>query len=191
METFRDLPVHAFESVSAWDHWLEENPTAPGIWFKFAKKASGLPTLTYVEARDTAIAHGWIDGLKFGYDDTYYLLRFTPRGKKSVWSKVNREVVERLIAEGRMRPSGLAHIDAAKTDGRWEAAYDSQSTMEVPADFQAALDAVPAAASAFAALTRSNRYAFLWRLQTARRPETRTRRIEQFVVMLAKGETLH
>ena len=191
MEEKQGLPVIAFPDQDAWDGWLEANSTtAPGVWLKLAKKGSGVATVTYGEAVEAALCHGWIDGQLASLDDVFYLQRFTPRRPRSPWSQINRAKVEELIAAGRMRPSGLAAIEAAKADGRWERAYAPSSTAEVPPDLQTALDAQPDAAAAFAALTRANRYSILYRIQEAKRPETRVRRIEQYVGKLARGEPL-
>jgi uncharacterized protein YdeI (YjbR/CyaY-like superfamily) len=182
----------AFASPADWESWLDKHHTEPsGAWLQFAKKGSGAITLTYIEARDSAIAYGWIDGLINKYDETYYLIRFTPRNARSGWSKVNREVAEGLITAGRMRPAGLLHVETAKRDGRWDLAYDSQSTMTVPDDFSLALEHNATASEYFATLSAANRYAFLYRLQTAKRPELRAARMEKFVAMLEAGECFH
>ena len=188
-----ELPILPFPSPAAWEAWLEvEHARAAGVWLKIAKKGTGIATVTYAEALDVALCFGWIDGQKRGFDATWFLQRFTPRKRDSAWSKTNTEHVARLIEQGRMRPAGLAQVEAAKADGRWEAAYDGQRTISVPDDLQAALDANPEAAAFFATLTGANRYAILYRVQQpAKRPGTRERRIEQFVQMLARGETLH
>jgi uncharacterized protein YdeI (YjbR/CyaY-like superfamily) len=192
METLKGLPVLAFSSDEEWRQWLHVHHTdQPGVWFKFAKKASGILSVTYEEARNQAIAYGWIDGLKYPFDATYYLIRFTPRKAKSGWSKVNRLVVEKLIQDGLMQPAGLAQVEAAKKDGRWAAAYDSQATMMMPDDFRQALDANPAAAEFYATLKKSHQYSFLYRIQTAVKPETRAARIQKFVAMLEAGEAFH
>ena len=166
MDAYKNLPIAAFASVAEWEAWLSANQDAPGIWMQYAKKGSGTATITCEESRDLAIAYGWIDGLLNTYDQTNYLRRFTPRARKSGWSKVNCAVAEKLVAEGQMQPAGLAQGEAAKADGRWERAYDSQSTLQVPNDFQAALDAVPNAAAFFAILGATARYPFLYSLQT-------------------------
>jgi uncharacterized protein YdeI (YjbR/CyaY-like superfamily) len=187
-----DLPIVPFESQGAWEAWLEQNHAdSPGLWLKIAKKATGIATVTHAEALDVALCFGWIDGQRGRLDDEWFLQRFTPRRARSRWSQINRDKVERLIADGRMRPAGQREIDRAKEDGRWEAAYASQSTIEVPADLQQALDANPAAKEFFATLKGANRYAILYRIHDAKRAETRARRIEKFVAMLARGETLH
>ena len=171
--------------------WLEQHPESTGVWLKIAKKDSGVASVSYSEALDVALCHGWIDGQKKGYDAQCFLQRFTPRRARSVWSKVNVEKVAALIAAGRMQAPGLAQVDAAKADGRWARAYDGARTSVVPDDLQAALDAQPPAKAFFATLNASNRYAVLWRIQTAVKPETRARRIAQLVDMLARGETVH
>ena len=187
-----DDPILTFASAAEWEAWLEaSHASADGVWLKLAKKGSGIPSVTYAEALDAALCFGWIDGQKRSFDERWWLQRFTPRRPRSVWSQRNREHVERLTAEGRMRPAGQREVDAAKADGRWDAAYASPSTATVPADLQAALDADPAAAAFFATLNSANRYAILWRIETAKRPETRARRIATFVEMLREGRELH
>lgn len=192
MELFKDLPVLSFTSQQDWRNWLEENHNQPkGVWLKHAKKASGKTSVSYTEALDEALCYGWIDSLVQKYDDDYYLQKYTPRGPRSVWSKINVGKVEALINKGKMQPAGLAAIELAKQDGRWDAAYDSQSTSKVPEDFQAALDKNPKAKRFFETLTKANVYAFCWRIQTAKKPETRKARIERFIEMLNRGEKLH
>jgi uncharacterized protein YdeI (YjbR/CyaY-like superfamily) len=188
-----ELPVLPFASAAAWEAWLDaEHARAPGVWLKIAKKATRIATVTYAEALDVALCFGWIDGQKRGFDETWFLQRFTPRKRDSKWSRINTEHVARLAEQGRMRPAGLEQVAAAKADGRWAAAYDGQRTIAVPADLQAALDANPQAAAFFATLTGANRYAILYRVQQpAKRAGTRERRIEQFVQMLARGEAPH
>ena len=191
-ELRQNLPVLPFASPQVWERWLAENHAGcSGVWVKFAKKSTGIASVTYEEARDVALCYGWIDGLKHGYDETHYLIRFLPRRPKSIWSKVNVGIAESLIASGRMRPAGLAEVERAKADGRWEAAYDSQATMQVPDDFRAALSEVPQALAFFETLKSSSRYAFLYRIQTARTPELRAKRIRDFVGMLERGEAFH
>jgi uncharacterized protein YdeI (YjbR/CyaY-like superfamily) len=187
-----ELPILPFADAAAFEAWLEaEHARTPGVLLQIAKKDSGIATVTYAEALEVALCFGWIDGQKRAFDERFFLQRFTPRRRDSRWSKVNREKATALIAAGRMRPAGLAQVEAAKANGRWEAAYDGASTATVPDDLQAALDANPAAAGFFATLKGSNRYAVLYRVQDAKRPETRARRIAQFVEMLAEGRTLH
>ncbi|MEA2384691.1 MAG: hypothetical protein QOH72_4662 [Solirubrobacteraceae bacterium] len=187
-----ELETRAFASAEEWEAWLREHhDSTRGVWIKFARKGSGIPTVTYMEALHAALCFGWIDGQARGGDDSFYLQRFTPRRARSIWSKRNRDFVTALIESGRMQPAGLREVERAKADGRWDAAYDAPSTAAVPDDLQAALDANPAAAELFAGLKSRNRYAILHRVQTAKKPETRARRIEQFVAMLARGETLY
>lgn len=185
-------PTRYFESAEAWDAWLAENhESAAGVRVKIAKKDSGVPTVAYPEVLDIAISYGWIDGVRNAFDETYFLQRFTPRGPRSKWSKINRDKAEELIESGRMKPAGLREVERAKADGRWEAAYDGQRTMGVPDDLQAELDADPGMKEFFEGLSSQNRYAFLYRLHDAKRPETRARRFAQFVEMLKKRETFH
>jgi uncharacterized protein YdeI (YjbR/CyaY-like superfamily) len=184
--------VIAFESDADWEAWLEEHhATADGVWVKIAKKGTGIPTVAYPEVLDTALCFGWIDGQRKALDDQYFLQRFTPRRARSRWSQVNRDKVEALTKAGRMRPPGIAEVERAKADGRWDAAYPSVRTMEVPADLERELDARPQAAAFFATLNSQNRYSILYRLHDAKRPETRARRLEKFVAMLEAGETLY
>jgi uncharacterized protein YdeI (YjbR/CyaY-like superfamily) len=185
-----DLPTKVFASQETWERWLDRNHAkAQGIWLKFAKKASRKRTVTYPEALDVALCYGWIDGQTRGLDEDYHLQRFTPRRARSKWSKINQEKVARLIEQGRMRPAGLAEIERAKADGRWEAAYDSPSKIQPTPELLAALEARPKAKELFEQLDSQNRYAILYRVHDAKRPETRARRIETFVEMLSKGET--
>lgn len=186
------LPILAFADAAAFEAWLAQAPAdSPGLWLRLAKEGSGCASLSKAEAIDAALCHGWIDGQLNPYDDCWWLIRFTPRSRRSKWSQKNRERAEQLIADKRMRPAGMAAIEAARADGRWEAAYASASRIEVPADFQAALDADPQAAAFFATLTGANRYAVLYRIAAVRRPETRARKIAAFVAMLARHETVH
>ncbi len=185
-------PKLLFEDQQDWSGWLAENyATSTGVWLKLAKKAAGLQSVSYEEALETALCFGWVDSQKKSYDDTAWLQRFSPRGPKSIWSKINCQKAEDLIRAGRMKPAGLAAVELARQDGRWDAAYDSQRTSVVPADLQAELDKNEAAQAFFNTLDSANRYAFLFRIQTAKKPETRSRRIEQFVQMLARHEKLH
>jgi uncharacterized protein YdeI (YjbR/CyaY-like superfamily) len=179
--------------VRRWRAWLREHHADPnGVWLVLAKKGVTDPTsLTYDEALEEAICHGWIDGQRRSRDDATFHQRFTPRRARSPWSKRNVGRVERLVAEGRMQPAGMAEVQRAKDDGRWDAAYEGQATMAVPDDLAAALAAEPAAAAMFRELTSQNRYAVLYRIDSAKRPETRAKRIEQFVAMLARGETIY
>jgi uncharacterized protein YdeI (YjbR/CyaY-like superfamily) len=191
-ETLAGLPITLFESSGDWEKWLGENHADPaGIWLKIAKKGAGKRSVSYVEALDVALCYGWIDGQKQSYDAEYFLQKFTPRRAKSIWSKANVEHVGRLMGAGLMRAGGLAAVEAAKADGRWDRAYDSGRTMEVPEDFQAALDGSVKAKEFFAALDKTNTYAALWRIQTAKKPETRKARIERLIAMLEAGEKLH
>ncbi|UQA57600.1 YdeI/OmpD-associated family protein [Polyangium aurulentum] len=187
-----EAPIIAFAEPRAWSDWLAaHHASSRGVWLKLAKKASGVASITYPEALEVALAWGWIDGLKRSHDDASWLQKFTPRGPKSLWSKINREKAMALIAAGEMKPSGLAEVERAKKDGRWEAAYDSPSKATVPEDLAAALAKNPRAAAFFATLNAANRYAVLFRIHTAKKPETRAKRIAAFVEMLAKGEKLH
>jgi uncharacterized protein YdeI (YjbR/CyaY-like superfamily) len=186
-----EQPVVSFTTPADMEAWLEENGEASdGIWLKFAKKASGLRSVVYAEALEIALCHGWIDGQTKRLDDDHYLQRFTPRRPRSKWSKRNRGKAERLIAEGRMRPAGLQEVERARADGRWVEAYDSSTTATVPEDFQRALDAEPAAGDFFASLGPTKRYSFLYRIEDAKRPETRAKRIAEYVELLAEGKTL-
>jgi uncharacterized protein YdeI (YjbR/CyaY-like superfamily) len=187
-----ELPVLEFAHTSAWLRWLEQHhATSRGVFIKFAKKGSPRHTISYQEALDGALRWGWIDGQAKPYDAHAWLRKFTPRGARSVWSKINRQKALGLIARGEMQAPGLAEVERAQRDGRWEAAYDSPRTAAVPEDLSAALARNRLAQAFFAQLNAANRYAILWRLQTAKRAETRVRRIEQFIAMLAKGEKLH
>jgi uncharacterized protein YdeI (YjbR/CyaY-like superfamily) len=187
-----DLETLPFESAAAWEAWLRKHhATSPGVWLKIAKKGSGVASVTYDEALDGALCHGWIDGQKQSFDDTFFLQKFTARRARSVWSKRNREKATKLIEAGRMRPAGLEQVELAKADGRWEAAYEGSGSATVPEDLQRELDRNPAAAAFFATLDRANRYAILWRIQTAKKPETRARRVETFVQMLAERKRIH
>jgi uncharacterized protein YdeI (YjbR/CyaY-like superfamily) len=186
------LPIIGFPDVAAFEAWLAEQPAgSPGLWLKLAKQGSGIVSLSKAEAIDAALCHGWIDGQLHPYDEACWLTRFTPRKRASKWSEKNRARALELIADGRMQPSGLAEVASAQADGRWDAAYAPASTAEVPADLQVALDADPAAAAFFATLTGANRYAILYRIGAVKKPETRARKIAQYVEMLARGETLH
>ena len=187
-----DLPVLPFADQAALEEWLEaEHATAPGLYVKLAKKGTGVPSSNWEQMVEVLLCFGWIDGRANRVDDTWYVQRITPRRKKSVWSLKNVQTAERLIAEGRMRPGGLAAVEAAKADGRWERAYAGPATITVPDDLAAALDAEPAARTAFDALDATNRYAVLWRVHTAHTPQTRAKRIATLVQMLAEGRVLH
>ena len=187
-----EYPILLFGDQQAWERWLDANhASAPGVWLRLAKKASALTSVSYAEALDVALCYGWIDGQVKKLDDDSYIQKFTPRGRKSTWSKINVGKVARLTTDGRMRPAGQAAIDAAKADGRWDAAYDSARLVTVPEDLEKALARKPKAKRFFEALDRTNRYAVIWRVQTAVKPETRARRIVQLVEMLGRGEKLH
>jgi len=188
----KGLPVQAFASQEAWQQWLAKHGAASsGIWLKFAKKTSGVASISKAEAIESALAFGWIDGQLDKLDEIFWLTRFTPRGPRSKWSQVNVATATKLLATGRMTPAGLAEVDKAKADGRWDGAYAPQSKAEIPDDLQAALDADPAAKAFFATLTGANRFAVLYRVHDAKTQKTRAARIEKFVAMLARGETLH
>lgn len=187
-----ELPIHLFADPGELEAWLEENgDTCDGAWLKIAKKGTGKRSVTYAEALELALCFGWIDSQKRGFDEAYFLQRFTPRRPRGRWSKINREKAEALIAADRMRPTGLAEVEAAKADGRWEAAYAGQRTAEVPDDLRRELDASPAAAEFFAGLDSANRYAIVYRLNEAKKPATRERRLRKFVAMLERGEKIH
>lgn len=186
------LPVVGFGSREDFETWLGKQPSnAAGAWLKLRKKSAGERGLTKSEAIDAALCHGWIDGQLDKYDEEYWLVRVTPRKASSKWSQVNKRRALELIAEGRMRPSGLAQIEAAKADGRWAAAYAPASAATVPPDFQDALDGSPEAASFFATLKGANRYAILYRIAAVKRPEARARKIAEYIAMLERGETIH
>src|SRR5262249_52141546 len=182
-----DLPVLFFEQPKDWAAWLDENhATSPGVWVRLAKKKADRKSQSYDEALEVALCYGWIDGQKKSGDASSWLQKFTPRGTRSIWSKINRERAEALLSSGRMQPAGREEVEKAKRDGRWEAAYDAQSRATVPSDFQAELDRHPKAKAFFATLDSANRYAILFRLQTAKKVETRDRRLRQFLEMLER-----
>jgi uncharacterized protein YdeI (YjbR/CyaY-like superfamily) len=186
------LPVMTFESTDAWDAWLAAHHAgSPGLWLKIAKKGTTGRTISYSEALDVALCHGWIDGQKGRHDDEYWLQRFTPRKPASNWSKINTERAAALIESGRMRPAGLREVERAQADGRWEQAYESQSRVTVPEDLARALAANERAAAFFATLDSANRYAILYRIGTAKKPETRAKRIDTFVAMLSEHKKIH
>jgi uncharacterized protein YdeI (YjbR/CyaY-like superfamily) len=188
----RDLPVLAFESQLAWDKWLASRPAAAkGLWLKLAKKSSGIASVSKADAIDTALCHGWIDGQLDSFDSDYWLIRFTPRQSTSKWSEKNRNRALELVAQKLMRPAGLSEIDRARKDGRWDAAYAPQSTAQVPDDLRIAFAKNKKAARFFETLDGTNRYAILYRVHTAKKPETRAVRIATFVAMLAEGKTIH
>jgi len=187
-----DLPVKRFASAAAWERWLARNhASSRGIWLEIAKKGAAATTVSYSEAVDVALCRGWIDGVRHKQDETYFRQRFTPRTRTSRWSRINRDKVEALVDAGRMRPSGQAEVDAAKADGRWDAAYPGSRSIEVPDDLVRALRRNARARRAFEALDSRNRYAILYRIHDAKRPETRAQRIARFVDMLAEGRTIH
>jgi uncharacterized protein YdeI (YjbR/CyaY-like superfamily) len=187
-----ELPILPFASQSKWADWLaKQHDKSAGVWLKLAKKDSDIPSVTYNEALEIALCYGWIDGQKNSFDENYFLQKFTPRRPKSAWSKINVEKVESLIASGQMKPAGLKAIEAAKADGRWAQAYSSQKNTPMPEDFQAELDKNKKAKAFFATLNSVNRYSFLFRIQTAKKAETRAKRIQQFVEMLEKKEKFH
>jgi uncharacterized protein YdeI (YjbR/CyaY-like superfamily) len=182
-------PIVAFATQAEWEAWLEaEHAISDGVWLRFAKKGSGVASVVYAEALDVALCFGWIDSQARSLDERFYLQRFTPRRSRSRWSQVNREHVERLTREGRMRPAGLEQVAQAKADGRWDAAYASPASLEVPADLQARLDARPKAAGFWAGLSKSSRHAIVYQLEDAKKPETRARRLTKYVEMLERGE---
>ncbi len=188
----KDLPVKRFASRAAWEAWLDKHhQISPGLWLELAKKGSGLTSPSHAEALEVALCYGWIDGQALSVDARRYRQRFTPRRSRSKWSQINCASVERLHAQGRLAPAGVREMEAAKRDGRWDAAYASPRTIVVPDDLQAQLDAHPHARRTFEQLNSQNRYAILYRLHDAKKPETRQRRLEKFVRMLEAGETLH
>jgi uncharacterized protein YdeI (YjbR/CyaY-like superfamily) len=185
-----ELAIRAFPDQNAWSRWLERNHgSATGVWLRIPK--TGAPTVSYPEAVEAALCYGWIDGQRTTEGEASYLQKFTPRTKKSIWSKINREKALALIEAGRMQPAGLREVERAKTDGRWDRAYDSPRQAGVPGDLQAALDRNRRAAANFQTLDSRNRYAVLFRIHHAKKPETRERRIREFVEMLARGEKIH
>ena len=187
-----DLPVIPFESREAWETWLEEHhATSGGLWVKFAKKNSGIESISHAVALDVALCYGWIDGQAAKFDENYWLQRFTPRRPRSKWSKINRDKVKQLIEQGEMKPAGLQEIKRAKADGRWDAAYEAQSKATVPDDLQRELEKNELAREFFATLDSRNRYAILYRIQDAKKPETRARRIEKYVAMLSEHKTIY
>jgi uncharacterized protein YdeI (YjbR/CyaY-like superfamily) len=187
-----ELPTVLFASPSQMEAWLERHHRrSAGVWLKIAKKDSGVESVTYAEALELALCFGWIDSQKRGFDEQFFLQRFTPRRPRGRWSRINREKAEALVAAGSMRPAGQAEVDAARADGRWQAAYEGQRTAEVPDDLRRELDASPAAREFFATLSSGNRYAIVYRLNDAKKPETRERRLRKFVAMLERGEAIH
>ena len=187
-----DLQILLFATAPDLEAWLEQNhASSAGLWLKIAKKGSGVESVSYGQALELALCFGWIDSQKRGFDERHFLQRFTPRRPRGKWSLINREKSEGLIASGAMRLPGLAEVEAAKADGRWEAAYAGQRTAEVPEDLQDELDRNAAARESFAALDSANRYAILYRLEEVKKPETRERRLRKFIAMLERGEKIH
>ena len=192
MQNTDTLPTLPFATPQSWEAWLNEHhASARGVWLKLAKKEAGIASVSYAEALDVALCYGWIDGQKGAFDAQFWLQKFTPRGPKSIWSKINCDKAEALIAAGRMQPAGLRQMELAQADGRWAAAYDSQSKIGVPDDLQRELDNNPQAQAFFSTLNSANRYAILFRIQTAKKPETRAERIRTFIEMLSRGEKIH
>ena len=191
-EFHKDVPVHFFKTYKDWLGWLGRHHTRPdAIWIKFAKKATGIRCISYEEAREGAIIYGWIDGLINKFDDQYFLRRFTQRRPKSKWSQINREIATELIQSNKMQASGLAEVEKAQQDGRWDAAYPSSSNIQVPKDLQKLLDENPAAREFFESISKSNRYAFLMKLFDAKRPQTREKRLMETIEMLTAGKVYH
>ena len=185
-----EQPVVFFATPDELGAWMDEHAEeSDGIWLKFAKKASGIPSVVYADAVEIALCHGWIDGQVKRLDEQHYLQKFTPRRPRSKWSKLNREKAERLISEGRIGPAGLREVERAREDGRWDEAYDSATTATVPDDFREALDAEPAAREFFESLGNTKRYAFLYHIRDAKRPDTRAKRIAEYVELLRVGKT--
>ncbi len=191
MESKDDLPIKSFKNAKAWEAWLKKNQQSGGLWLMFYKKDAGVATVTYPEAVETALCYGWIDGQANKLDERAYLQRFTPRRPKGLWSKKNVERAEKLIAAGRMKPGGLKEVEAAKADGRWDAAYDAPANSEIPKDFLKLLSKNAKAKKFFAGLNKTNRFAITWRLQTAMKPATREKRMQVIMGMLERGETYH
>ena len=187
-----DLPIIAFKSSKEWASWLAQNHTkSSGLWLRLFKKGSGVASVTYAEALDEALCYGWIDGQLDKYDEKSWLRKFTPRRPKSVWSKKNIAHIDRLTRAGKMKSAGRKEVEAAKADGRWKRAYDSPSAKQIPADFLKALSQDKKAKAFFATLNKANTYAIAWRLQTAKRPETRAKRLQAILAKLKKGEKFH
>ncbi len=185
-------PILSFENQQQWEAWLaEHHAESKGIWLKIGKKDSAIATVSYAEALESALCYGWIDGQKAACDQQYWLQKFTPRGPKSIWSQINCDKARTLLADGRMQPAGMHQIEQAQADGRWQAAYASQRSITVPADFQTELDKHPEAREFFSTLNSQNRYAMLFRIQTAKKPETRSARIEKFIAMLSNHQTIY
>ncbi len=192
MNNTNGLSIMSFETQQDWERWLTEHHTdTVGIWLKIAKKETGIPSVNYSEALDSALCYGWIDGQKASFDDQYWLQKFTPRRPKSIWSKVNCDKATALIAEGRMQPEGIRQVELAKADGRWESAYESQSKITIPADFQSELDKNQKAKDFFSTLDSINRYAILFRIHSAKKPATRSARINKFIEMLSNNQKIY
>lgn len=192
MTTDRELPILELADRRAWELWLQSNhESSSGVWLKFAKRGAGALTVAHAEALEEALRFGWIDGQARPHDESFWLVRFTPRRPRSKWSQRNREKAARLIAEGRMEPGGLAAVEAARADGRWDAAYPPQAAATVPDDFQRELGRSPEAKAFFDTLTGANRYAFLYRLHHVEQPEARAKRIAGYIAMLEQGKTFH
>ncbi len=190
MQTKNDLPILLFVTPNEWREWLADNPTASGVWLRFYKKGKG-ESINYEQALQDALCYGWIDSQVAKYDDDSYLQKFTPRRPKSLWSKRNVERIEQLTNEGRMTTRGLQEVEAAKADGRWAKAYESSTTMEIPADFLNELAKYPGATEFFEMLNKANRYAIAWRLQTAKTDATRAKRMDALVTMIREGKKIH
>jgi uncharacterized protein YdeI (YjbR/CyaY-like superfamily) len=192
MDLKQDLPIIQFASQQEWEAWLDEHHArSRGLWLKIAKKDSGIPTVSYPEAVESALCYGWIDGQAKSFDEQFWLQKFTPRGRTSKWSQVNREKAMELLRQGRMKPAGRAEVERAQQDGRWDAAYEGQRNATVPEDLQRELDKHPVARAFFASLDRRNRYAILYRLQDAKKPETRSRRLEKFIALLNEHQKIY
>jgi len=188
----KEIPIIPFPSKEAFEAWLGTNHSSvSALWIQFFKKGSGIETVTYAQALDVALVYGWIDSQRKSYDTLSYLQKFTPRGPRSIWSKINTEHIERLIKEKKMKPAGIAAVEAAKKDGRWQAAYASSKNMEIPADFLKSLQKNKATFTFFKSLNKTNVYAIAWRLHTAKKPETRRKRMEAILQMLGEGKRLH
>jgi uncharacterized protein YdeI (YjbR/CyaY-like superfamily) len=187
-----DLPIISFATPSDWEAWLaEQHATSAGLWLKIAKKDSGIKSVSHAEALEVALCYGWIDGQGATFDERYWLVRFCPRQPRSKWSKINRDKAIELIEKGAMQPAGLREVERAKADGRWDAAYEGMRTASVPEDLQRALDENDQARAFFPTLSSANRYAIIYRIQDAKTPETRARRIEKFVAMLSEGKKIY
>jgi uncharacterized protein YdeI (YjbR/CyaY-like superfamily) len=187
-----EKPELLFALQAEWEEWLEKNHAkSDGVWLKFAKKNSGIKSVNYGEALEIALCYGWIDSQTKGFDEKFYLQKFTPRRSRSIWSTINRDKIEKLIADGKMKPAGLAQVEAAKADGRWDNAYEPQSRAVPPEDFQKALGKNKKAAEFYTSLNAANRYAFIFRLRSVKNPELRTAKITKFIQMLENGEKFH